>query len=238
MRFRPMLIVKETNDKSMMTYLTDVGTPIELGVYTWLIEGAPENVLVDTGCSAEYLNSIGFPSEQITTQEEALDAVGLTVGDIDRVILTHLHSDHAKDFAKYPNAIFVVQRWELEFAEDPHPIQAGWFVDIATDRLQVVDGDQEILEGIQVIHTPGHTPGGQSVLIETEEGAFCLSGLCTIRDNFYPPQHLQDVGIRAIAPGIHTNAMQAYDSIIKTLEASDQVIALHDMASASMETIP
>jgi N-acyl homoserine lactone hydrolase len=238
MRFRPMLIVKETNDKSMMTYLTGVGIPIELGVYTWLIEGARENVLVDTGCSAEYLNSIGFPSEQITTQEEALDEVGLTVDDIDVVVLTHLHSDHAKDFAKFPNATFVVQRSELEFAQDPHPIQAGWFVDIATDRLQVVDGDREILDGIQVIHTPGHTPGGQSVMIETEDGVCCLSGLCTIRENFYPPQQLQDMGVRAIAPGIHTNAMQAYDSIIKTLEVSDQVVALHDMAYRSMETIP
>ena len=59
MHFRPMLIVEETNDKSLMTYLMGMGTSIPLGVYIWLVEGAGKNVLIDTGCSADYLNSIG-----------------------------------------------------------------------------------------------------------------------------------------------------------------------------------
>ena len=127
MHFRPMLIVEETNDKSMMTYLTDAGTPIPIGVYIWLIEGAGKNVLVDAGCSADFLNGIGFPAKQISTQEDELAKVGLTVDDVDLVILTHLHVDHAKDADKFKNATFVVQRSELDFAADPHPIQAGWF---------------------------------------------------------------------------------------------------------------
>jgi N-acyl homoserine lactone hydrolase len=238
MHLRPMQIVEETVDKSMMTYLMGAGTPISLGVYIWLVEGAGKNVLIDTGCAADYLNSIGFPSEQVSTQEEELAKVGLTVDDIDVVVLTHLHSDHARDVAKFRNATLVVQKSELEFAANPHPIQAGWFVDLPQDRLQVVDGDQEILEGIRVVHTPGHTPGGQSILIETEGGTTGLCGLCTIRDNLYPPEELRQMGVRAITPGIHTDAMQAYDSLIKLQELSDQVIALHDTSYKSMERIP
>jgi len=238
MHFRPMQIVEETGDKSMMTYLMGAGTPISLGVYIWLVEGAGKNVLIDTGCAADYLNSIGFPSEQVSTQEEELAKVGLTVDDIDVVVLTHLHSDHARDVAKFRNATLVVQKSELEFAANPHPIQAGWFVELPQDRLQVVDGDQEILEGIRVVHTPGHTPGGQSILIETESGITGLCGLCTIRDNLYPPEELRQMGVRAITPGIHTDAMQAYDSLIKLQELSDQVIALHDTSYKSMERIP
>jgi N-acyl homoserine lactone hydrolase len=154
------------------------------------------------------------------------------------VVLTHLHSDHARDVAKFRNATLIVQKSELEFAANPHPIQAGWFVDLPQDRLQVVDGDQEILEGIRVVHTPGHTPGGQSILIETEGGTTGLCGLCTIRDNLYPPEELRQMGVRAITPGIHTDAMQAYDSLIKLQELSDQVIALHDTSYKSMERIP
>jgi N-acyl homoserine lactone hydrolase len=238
MHLRPMQIVEEAGDKSMMTYLMGAGTPISLGVYIWLVEGAGKNVLIDTGCAADYLNSIGFPSEQVSTQEEELAKVGLTVDDIDMVVLTHLHSDHARDVAKFRNATLVVQKSELEFAANPHPIQAGWFVELPQDRLQVVDGDQEILEGIRVVHTPGHTPGGQSILIETESGTTGLCGLCTIRENLYPPEELRQMGVRAITPGIHTDAMQAYDSLIRLQELSDQVIALHDTSYKLMERIP
>jgi len=238
MHFRPMQIAEETIDKSLMTYLTGVGTPIQIGVYMWLVEGAGKNVLIDTGCSADYLSSIGFPAEQVSTQEKELEKVGLTVDDIDIVILTHLHSDHAKDAGKFKNATFVVQKSELEFAANPHPIQAGWFVEIPQDRLEVVNGDKEILEGIRVIHTPGHTPGGQSILIETDNGPACLCGLCTILENFYPPEELRRMGVRAITPGIHTNAMQAYNSLIKISELSDQIVALHDISYRSVERIP
>ena len=238
MHFRPMQIVEETNDKSMMTYLMGMGTPIPIGVYTWLIEGASKNVLVDAGCSADFLSGVGFPAQQVSTQEAELEKVGLTVDDIDVVIITHLHIDHAKDVDKFNNATFVVQQSELDFAANPHPIQAGWFVDLPEDRIQVVDGDVEILDGIQVIHTPGHTPGGQSVLIETESGTTGLCGLCTIRDNLYPPEELRQMGVRAITPGIHTDARQAYDSLIKLLEMADQVIAIHDPAYKSVERIP
>jgi N-acyl homoserine lactone hydrolase len=238
MHFRPMLIVEETNDKSMMTYLTDVGTPIPIGVYIWLIEGASKNVLVDAGCSAEFLSSIGFPAKQISTQEEELAKVGLTVDDIDLVILTHLHVDHAKDVDKFRNATFVVQRSELDFAADPHPIQAGWFAQVPADRLWIVDGDGEILDGIRVIHTPGHTPGTQSVLIQTDQGRVCLSGQCTICDNVDPPDALKQMGVVAIAPGIHTNAMQAYDSLVGILESADQVVALHQIGYQSLDRIP
>ncbi len=238
MHFRPMPIVEESNDKSLMTYLMGMGTTIPLGVYIWLVEGASKNVLIDTGCSADYLNSIGFPSKQISTQEEELEKVGLTVDDIDMVILTHLHSDHAQDAGKFKNATFVVQKSELDFAANPHPIQAGWFVEIPQDRLEIVDGDKEILEGIRVIHTPGHTPGGQSILIETDNGPTCLCGLCTILENLYPPEELRQMGVRAITPAIHTNAMQSYDSLIKILELSNQIVALHDISYKSVERIP
>jgi N-acyl homoserine lactone hydrolase len=238
MHFRPMLIVKETNDKSMMTYLTDVGTPIPIGVYIWLVEGASQNVLVDAGCPADFLNSVGFPSEHVSTQEEELAKVGLTPADIDLVILTHLHLDHAKDWEKFENATFVVQRSELEFAANPHPIQAGWFVQLPQEKLWIVDGDEEILEGIRVLHTPGHTPGAQSVLIDTDEGPVCLSGQCTIQDNVQPPEALKRMGVAAIAPGIHTNAMQAYDSLTRLLGLTDRIVALHDIRYRSVNRIP
>ena len=97
MHIRPMPIVEETNDKSLMTYLMGMGTSIPIGVYVWLVEGASKHVLIDAGCSAEFLTGIGFPAKQISSQEKELEKVGLTVDDIDMIIFTHLHIDHAKD---------------------------------------------------------------------------------------------------------------------------------------------
>lgn len=237
MYIRPMPIVEETNDKSMMTYLMGMGTSIPIGVYIWLVAGASKYVLIDTGCSADFLSSIGFPAKQISTQEKELEKVGLTVDDIEMVILTHLHVDHARDAEKFKNAKFVVQKSELEFAAHPHPIQAGWFVELPKDRLQVVDGDQEILEGIRVLHTPGHTPGGQSVLIEADHGPICICGLCSILENIHPPEQMRQMGVPVITPGIHTNPMQAYDSLIKISGLSDRIVALHDISYSSMTKI-
>jgi hypothetical protein len=49
---------------------------------------------------------------------------------------------------------------------------------------------------------------------------------------------LRQMGVRAITPAIHTNAMQAYDSLIKISELSDQIVALHDVSYKSVERIP
>ncbi len=240
MNFRPLLIAKEEPlDKGYMTYLVGHGTEITLGVYIWLIEGTEKNVLIDTGASGEFIRSTGFPGIDVQTQEEALKKVGLTPEDIDYVIITHLHGDHAADAKKYKNATFVVQKDELEYAKNPHPMHTGWFaVPPKEMKLEVVDGDKEIVPGVKVIKTPGHTPGGQSVLIDTDKGKVCLSGMCTILENFYPPEPMKEMGIRAIAPALHTDALQAFDNVIKILEMADIVIAPHDISYMDVETIP
>jgi N-acyl homoserine lactone hydrolase len=226
-------------DMGFMTYLTGHGTEITLGVYTWFIDTGEKKVLVDTGCSGERIRSTGFPGVDGQTQEEALQKYGLTVEDIDVLILTHLHSDHAADIDKYKNATVYVQREELEYAKNPHPTQTGWFIIPSEDtKLEIIEGDREILPNIKVIKTPGHTPGTQSVLVDTEKGKVCISGLCTIQENYDPPQQMKDYGVTAIAPGIHIDALQAYDSVKKIQEIADIIIAPHDKKYLDVENIP
>ncbi|MCD6518171.1 MAG: N-acyl homoserine lactonase family protein [Candidatus Aminicenantes bacterium] len=240
MNIKPLPISKESPiDKGFMTYLFGYGTEITIGVYMWVIQGAGKHIVVDTGASGELIRSTGFPGIDFQTQEEALGKIGLTPDDIDIVILTHLHKDHASDISKFKNAVFFIQKDELDYARNPHPTQAGWFVvPPEGTKLEIIDGDAAVEPGLEIIETPGHTPGTQSVLIDTDKGKACISGLCTIEENFDPPEALKKMGVQAIAPGIHIDALQAFDSVQRIQKAADIIIAPHDIKYFDGNTLP
>ncbi len=65
----------------------------------------------------------------------------------------------------------------MEYAKDPLPIHKGAYdMDFSGMKFDYVDGDAEIVSGIKVIFTPGHSPGGQAVLVDTEKGLYILAG--------------------------------------------------------------
>jgi glyoxylase-like metal-dependent hydrolase (beta-lactamase superfamily II) len=126
--------------------------------------------------------------EGATQLEDALASAGFLPRDVKWVINTHLHFDHAggnttmdPDLENdprrhirmtFPQATYVVQRSELEFARNTNErTRASYlphnFEPIATaDRWRLLDGDGEVLPGISVRLTPGHVPFHQSVLIQ------------------------------------------------------------------------
>jgi len=234
---KPLPIVKLTVDKTLMTYFMNGGVEQDLYASIWYIEGPKEKIIVDTGADAETIKGHGFPSEQIATPQEALAKVGLKPEDIDIVILTQMHLDHIEYARQFTNAKLIVQKSEYDFAMDPHPVQAALYVkDMYEDlNFETIEGDKEIAEGVKVLLTPGHTPGSQSVEVNTDKGTVVISGLCTVSDNFNPPPEL---GIPVITPGIHTQPMDAYDSLVRIKETADIVVALHDKEFAYKETIP
>ncbi|HXW46847.1 MAG TPA: N-acyl homoserine lactonase family protein [Streptosporangiaceae bacterium] len=124
-------------------------------------------LLVDTG--------VGGPQQWLAdwrvvnrSVADALDELGMTPGDIGLVINTHLHFDHCGQNAVFKNAAFYVQRRELDRARRESPQLADWF-DFMGARFELLDGDTEILPGLSVIATPGHTVGHQSVVVRTAD---------------------------------------------------------------------
>ncbi len=121
-------------------------------------------VLVDTG--------VGGPDRVLTdwrvvnrTAAEALGEHDLAPGDIALVINTHLHFDHCGQNAVFRHAPFYVQRTELDRARRESHWLTDWF-DFAGARFELMDGDAEVLPGVRVIATPGHTVGHQSVVVD------------------------------------------------------------------------
>jgi N-acyl homoserine lactone hydrolase len=125
--------------------------------------------LVDTG--------VGGPQELLNdwrvvnrTAADALAELDMTPGDIDLVINTHLHFDHCGQNAVFKHAACYVQRAERDRAERESPELYQWF-DFMNARFELLDGDTEVLPGLSVIATPGHTVGHQCVVVRTAEGA-------------------------------------------------------------------
>lgn len=230
----PLVVGANETDQGVMTYLRDYGKRIWIPIYVFYIKGGKENILVDTG-----LEQFVVPDDlgeryglSILEFEDALAAVGLKPEDIDIIIHTHLHNDHCENDYKCPRAKVYVQRSELEFLKNPHPIDHRYYPDVLDDvDLVELDGDANILEGIDVIFSPGHTVGGQSVAVNTSKGKAIITGFCCNDKNFPATGH-------AITPGVHINAIEAYDSIQKIRKMADILIPLHDLSIGKMKSIP
>jgi glyoxylase-like metal-dependent hydrolase (beta-lactamase superfamily II) len=231
---RPLTIGANETDQGIMTYLRDYGKRIWIPSYAFYLEGGDETILVDTG-----LEQFMVPDEvarenglEILAFEDALATVGLKPEDINLIIHTHLHNDHCENDYQCSNATILVQEKEYEFFKNPHPIDHRYYPDLLDGlKVEVVDGDVSLREGIDLIFTPGHTPGGQSVSVNTRAGRAIITGFCCNAKNF------PETG-PAVAPGVHTDAIAAYDSAQKIRQMADILIPLHDLSVGGRKRIP
>ncbi|HUG92117.1 MAG TPA: MBL fold metallo-hydrolase [Planctomycetaceae bacterium] len=162
-----------------------------------LVEGGGRRVLIDTGYGpklSEKQRSI-FQAEPGDPLAASLAARGLAPEDIDTVILSHLHFDHAGGATRraddgrlmpaFPNAEYVAQRleWVTATAEFPELLAAYPLDNLLplrdSGQLRLIDGDVEIVPGIRSLVTGGHTAGHMAVVIDSGgETAVYLADLC------------------------------------------------------------
>jgi glyoxylase-like metal-dependent hydrolase (beta-lactamase superfamily II) len=136
-----------------------------------------------------------------------------------------------------------VHERELERIHDPHPLDFRYLEDYVEDveengQIERVTGDMDLLPGIRVIHTPAHTEGGLTVLVDTAEGKAAITGFCVIMENFFPPKEITAMEMDVIPPGTPVNPCRAYDIMVKVKEEADILIPLHEPRFASVDTIP
>lgn len=231
-------------DKAVLMYRFHYGQKIQVPNVVWFIEGAEKNILVDSAADAELAAPLrGLPAKNIMSFEEGLASIGLKPEDIDIVIQTHLQWDHCANTQKCRNARALVQEEELRFAYAPHPILAPTYKKslLTGINFQVVKGYLELFPGIELIPTPGHTPGTMSVAVNTEKGKAVITGFCSLQENFGPPagasEELREL-TPIVAPGIHLNAVDGFESVLLVKGMADIVLACHDPFFLEPRTIP
>lgn len=248
-RIHPIVVGSKVFDQGMMTYQHAHGQPYTIPIYVWYLEPVDDSsqprVLVDTGemspvQSADREQAIGG---KIHTFEDGLALYGLKPEDVDVVIHTHLHNDHCENDFKCANAVFYAHAKELERIHDPHPLDYRYneeFIEDVEDagKIRTVIGDQDILPGISVIHTPAHTEGGLTVLVDTPSGRAAITGFCVIDENLNPPQSVKAMEMEVIPPGTNINPCLAYDQMVRVKGLADILLPLHEPRFAAMSTIP
>ena len=181
----------------------DAKNRIPLGMRCLLIEHPEGLVLVDTGAgdkeSEKFYGIYGIENAPVgavgpTQLQSALAEAGFTPADVSMVIDSHLHFDHAGGNTQlgeggvpvlsFPNATYVARRGEWDWAHRANErTSASYFAHNyepvrAAGRLELVDADVELLRGISLRRTPGHTPHHQGILVESAgERLFYLADL-------------------------------------------------------------
>lgn len=199
------LLLEANEEPDLTIYTRKLGLGGTGASTVTLIKG--ENpLLIDTGFEGETNTDEYHEKKNHEKLRWLLSSVGLTPEDITYVFFTHLHRDHTGNYRLFRNATFFMSAYEY----DRCPIRNSEPLD---------DGD-EIMEGVNVLYTPGHTRGHASVQVDLEEkivvaGDALVSLTYLLKGKFwcYNPDYYSDEASR--------------ESLRRILDAADYIIPGH-----------
>jgi N-acyl homoserine lactone hydrolase len=186
----------------------DLDRTIRFPVPAYVVETATERILIDTGLNpAAIADPAGYYDRpdvfaMSTLEQDQSIAEQLDVGTLTKLVLTHLHWDHVGGLQLIPASVpVVIQRTEWQARHDGAVVQRNFLLprDYADDSREVIliDGDSDLLGdgSIELLLTPGHTPGHQSIrigdLVLGADVAHFASGLDDHRFPVFADDHEQ-----------------------------------------------
>jgi N-acyl homoserine lactone hydrolase len=145
-------------------------------VSAFLVRHPSGPVLLDTGIG------VGLPEVETmyrpvrTNLDGVLRGVGVSVGDVRAVANCHLHFDHSGNNFRFPHVPILAQKLEREAVATPNYTLPGPVAEFAGATFELLEGEAEIVPGVRIIPTPGHVPGHQSFVVDTQEGRIVIAG--------------------------------------------------------------
>jgi N-acyl homoserine lactone hydrolase len=219
-------------DRSALVAGTPPGQTFHSPITACLIKTDEGPVLVDAGAHPEgrvhpevAMGERAPFNKLVLTEEDDLRSrlreVGVKPEEVRYVILSHLHWDHVGCCGFFPQATFVIQKAEWRFGLYPDKFLGAVYVRPLFEGIQKLDlreGDGEVVPGVSVISTPGHSPGHQAVVVSLPEtGTVILARDAVMcRDNIE----------RRLPGGLTTNPQAAMESVHRIAHLSRQMGAL------------
>lgn len=206
--------------------------PMPLDFNIWVVRNAARTILVDTGFGERRARERGLPIS--LDPVDALARIGIDPDEITDIVITHLHFDHSGNLSRFKKAKFHIQDEEVAFATGRSMCHAHIRMpfdveDVVTlvrhtygERVVFHSGDVELFPGISLHVLPGHTPGLQSVSVNTGRGAVLLaSDASHTYANFAarsPYSLIVDV----------SDTIESYEKMMKLGGSVDHIIPGHD----------
>jgi glyoxylase-like metal-dependent hydrolase (beta-lactamase superfamily II) len=206
--------------------------PMPMDYFVWLARNADRAVVIDIGFTAESGGKRGR-----TLQRDPIDSLGLlgvNPASVQDVILTHMHYDHVGNFDKFPNARFHLQEPEMHYAVGRYmhhrhlaksfePDDVCGIVRLNFEgRVVYHNGPADVLPGISIVPTGGHSAGLQFVKVSTARGTVVLASDVT---HFYENMDTN----RPFSTALHVGDMlQAFDTLRAHAAAPELIVPGHD----------
>jgi N-acyl homoserine lactone hydrolase len=195
--------------------------------FGYLIDHPDGVLLVDTGMGSD--PDVDSHYRPVRTElAEAVRARGFTLDAITCVVNCHLHFDHCGGNPVLADRRFYVQRIELETARSTEAYTLPELIDPPGLEYEVLDGGAEVLAGVHIVPTPGHTDGHQSVVVTSDDGTVIVAGQSHDSATAYASDAL---ALRAEHEGNSTTALVT-PAWLEHLQSMDprRVVFAHDQA--------
>jgi glyoxylase-like metal-dependent hydrolase (beta-lactamase superfamily II) len=206
--------------------------PMPMDYFLWLVRGGGRTVLLDTGFGEAAAQARG--RHLIQHPVDALRGFGIDPHEIEDVVISHMHYDHAGNLDAFPNACFHLQDRELAFAtgrsmrhallRQPFDVEdvVQMVRHVFDGRVRFYDGDQVLFDGLSLHLIPGHAHGLQAMRVETRRGAVVLAA-----DGSHFYANIEEGNPFPVVVDVAAT-LEGYDRLLRLAGSIDRIIPGHD----------
>ena len=218
-------------------------------VYCHYVETDTHRVLIDTGLPDQERASRYHHNCRkrgcLQVHEHLQQKLGVHPDSIDAIIFTHLHWDHVQNMKEFGNARYIAPKAEIEMAYNPLPLYYRTYESgclgiepaYAGCSFEAVDAECEILPGLTMFPTPGHSVGHMAVSVATEAGDIVVCGDAIFEERNLAPN--AEEKWRYWVPARFVNSYEGWKSVEELDKRADYVLPCHDhVANARSDVFP